>query len=256
MESLPLSILNEFESLPLSEIKKVELMNRVDRKYLTDYSTFLKLMKMIKDDYFIQESGGKRLFRYFTLYFDTIDKEMFIRHHNGFLVREKIRTRCYSESGVNFFEIKKRDNKGFTRKKRIWIKNGELNSEIVDFLNTNSCLKKDDIAGCIQTKFERITLVNRLRSERVTIDLNLEFENKCTGRNFSLGDLVIIEIKQDSRGNSTMRDCLKDMRIKETGFSKYCIGSILTDNTLKRNLFKTKLMQIDKITKYRNGIIY
>ncbi len=95
-----------------------------------------------------------------------------------------------------------------------------------------------------------------MRSERVTIDFNIEFENVKTGNSFSLQNLVVIEIKQDTRRYSKIRDQLNEMRIKETGFSKYCIGSILTDNTLKKNLFKMKLMQIDKLTHYKNGIIY
>lgn len=256
MENLPGDLLSGFESLPLKEVRKIELMHRVDKKYLTDSGSVFRLLEMMQGEYLIQECDGERIFKYITLYFDTADRELFMQHHNEHLIREKIRIRSYSKTGNSFFEIKKRDNRGFTDKRRIKAENVDFNSDVIQFLGKNSYLNSKEISGCFQTKFERITLVNRARSERVTIDFNLEFENKTNGNLFNLQNLAIIEIKQESWKESAIRDYLREMRIKETGFSKYCIGSILTDNTLKRNLFKRKLMQIDKITNYKNGIVY
>lgn len=42
-----------------------------------------------------------------------------------------------------------------------------------------------------------MTLVNRDKTERLTIDTNIRFRNLHTGREQSLPDLVIIELKQD-----------------------------------------------------------
>lgn len=263
-----MEVLKEFAPISLEEVKRIKLMRRIDKKFLTEISEIPRLLENLKENYLIQESEGAYLFRYITLYFDTGGRELFIRHHNGSQTRDKIRLRGYSESGSSFFEIKRRDNRGYTNKSRIKIPDGfDLNSEITtlskefntileDFLVKNSILKQSEIDKCLITKFSRITLINKLRCERVTIDFNIEFENVRTGGDFSLQELVVIEIKQDMRRDSEIRDHLKEMRIKETGFSKYCIGSILTDNTLKKNLFKIKLMQIDKLTHYKNGIIY
>jgi len=260
--------LKEFSPISLEEVKRIKLMRRIDNKFLTEISEIPRLLEKLRDSYLIQESEGVYLFQYITLYFDTGDRELFTRHHNGSLTRDKIRLRAYSESGCSYFEIKRRDNRGYTNKNRVKISdsfdlNRDINyasqeySEIIEgFLVKNSILKQSEIDRCIKTRFSRITLIDKMRSERVTIDFNIEFENVKTGNSFSLQNLVVIEIKQDTRRYSKIRDQLNEMRIKETGFSKYCIGSILTDNTLKKNLFKMKLMQIDKLTHYKNGIIY
>jgi len=42
---------------------------------------------------------------------------------------------------------------------------------------------------------------------------------------------------------------LKQLRIHPHGFSKYCMGSALSNDTLQVNLFKTKLIDIQKILK-------
>ncbi len=268
METQFIEVLNELTPISLEEVKGIKLMRRIDRKYLTKTDDLLELLRRLKSSYSIQESDGVMVFKYMTLYFDTPELSLFKRHHNGSLTRDKIRLRWYCESGCSYFEIKQKDNRGYTTKKRVKIPDGfdssreivtafkESDSIVEDFLIKNSFLKQDQIDRCIKTRFRRITLIDKIRSERVTIDFDIEFENMKTGKSFSLRDLVVIETKQDSRRVSAIKDFLMEMRIKETGFSKYCIGSILTDNTLKKNLFKMKLMEIDKLTHYKNGIIY
>ena len=41
---------------------------------------------------------------------------------------------------------------------------------------------------------------------------------------------------------------LRQLRIKPSGFSKYCIGSVVTNAQLKNNLFREKLVRITKYT--------
>ena len=56
-----------------------------------------------------------------TLYFDTPDRQMYAEHQRGRKNRQKIRVRRYESSGVSFLEVKRKNNKGRTDKKRMEI---------------------------------------------------------------------------------------------------------------------------------------
>ena len=61
--------------------------------------------------------------------------------------------------------------------------------------------------------------------------------------------LVIIELKRDGNVYSPVKEMLRELRIKPSGFSKYCIGSALTKPTLKQGNFKPRFTRIDKLLK-------
>jgi len=42
-------------------------------------------------------------------------------------------------------------------------------------------------------------------------------------------------------------DILRQLRIKPSGFSKYCIGSVMTNKNLKQNLFKARLVKLGRL---------
>ena len=96
-------------------------------------------------------------------------------------------------------------------------------------------------------RFQRITLVNRAKTERLTIDFNLHFDNFETQRRAALENVAVIELKRDGRVASPVLDYLRLLRIKPSGFSKYCIGSALTNDALRQNLIKEKLHTIQRI---------
>ena len=104
----------------------------------------------------------------------------------------------------------------------------------------------DDILPTVQNQFQRITLVNYGKTERLTIDFNVQFHNFETEQDAQTGELVIIELKRDGNVFSPVLDILRQLRIKPSGFSKYCIGSVMTNEQLKNNLFKPKLVRIRK----------
>jgi len=58
---------------------------------------------------------------------------------------------------------------------------------------------------------------------------------------------MIIELKQDGRQHSDFRNILTDMRIKPVSFSKYCIGTYLTNEEVRGNRFKYKYHIINKL---------
>ena len=118
--------LERMKPIPLEEMDSVKLMNRIDTKYVTDESGLDKLLEMAADQGFMAcLIAGKKITPYWSMYYDTDDLEMFRIHRAGHATRQKIRVRNYVSTGVTFLEIKRKNNKGRTKKKRIQIEGPE-----------------------------------------------------------------------------------------------------------------------------------
>ncbi|MBK7667231.1 MAG: VTC domain-containing protein [Sphingobacteriaceae bacterium] len=112
-------ILNSFESITLAEMDKAKLMDRTDTKFTFSEENLKKVLTEVKSDYKILEIENCRMSTYQTLYYDTSDLSLYLKHHNGKLNRYKIRHRTYVESKLGFLEVKFKNNKGRTIKVRI-----------------------------------------------------------------------------------------------------------------------------------------
>lgn len=258
METAPIAEVAVYADMPriaLNEMKAVKLMNRIDTKFVAPRCALVRILMQARDaGYMVQFADGV-LNDYYTVYYDTSDLEMYTKHHNRKLHRQKIRCRTYVGSKLSFLEIKNKNNKGRTKKIRITVADAnpyilKKNDEAVKFVNGNTKYTFDELLPMLTTEFSRITLVNKEKTERTTIDLDVRFYNFSNTRSGSLEDIVIIELKQDGRCVSTMRQILRNMRIKPLKISKYCIGMVLTnlDNPeVKTNRFKVKLKKINKL---------
>lgn len=256
MKSLE-DIVSEFKGITLEQMSGVKLMNRSDVKYVTTVEHVHELLSSISHYYYIQEGQTGRINTYRTTYYDTPGMDMFLMHHNGRANREKVRIRSYSDNDLSFFEIKMKNNHGKTKKRRVQVTTSEpwRGEECSNLLNRYTNYDPGELIPTISNEFKRITLIDFAMSERVTVDFMLNFHNHSNGAEKELRDLAIIELKRDSLKYSNIEGVLIDLRIKPMGFSKYCIGSVLTDTSLKSNLFKRKIMAIDKITDHTNGLI-
>lgn len=239
-------------SVTLEEMDAVKLMNRIDSKYLTNEATLVKILEdAAASGYRALSVDGKKISGYNSVYYDTPALRMYYDHRNKHLVRQKVRTRAYLESGQAFLEIKRKNNKGRTKKKRTEIPIGELmdfraDDAAVSYLAKHSWFTVADVSPVLATKFRRITLVNPAMTERLTIDTALNFENYRTGKGASLEDTVIIELKQDGRAASQMKGILLDHRVKPTRVSKYCVALTLTDPSARAGRFNLKVRAIEK----------
>jgi hypothetical protein len=252
------NIVSGFTPISLHQMRGIKLMNRSDTKYVTHQNNLEELLRRATESYCIQEIDGIRISNYQTLYYDTPDNNMFLIHHNGKKTREKVRVRTYADTSVSFFEVKKKDNKGRTHKSRIETDSflSSKEKELVEFIQAHTEYDYEKLTGCIKNDFNRITLVNKLKTERVTIDFNIRFYNFQTHTERELSNVVIIELKRDGDTFSPIVDVLLDMRIHPSNISKYCIGSLLTNQSLKHNMFKKQLMHIDKLTNYSHGFTF
>ena len=254
-------VLSAFSPVSLEEMDSVKLMNRIDTKYVCTEATLLSILEdAAAAGYRVLEVDGSRISPYDSVYYDTPALKMFRDHRNKRLVRQKVRTRCYVLSGEAFLEIKRKNNKGRTKKKRTRIPLEEMmdfraDSAAVDYLASHSAFRVEDLLPSAETSFRRITLVNPGMTERLTIDCALKFRNLRTRMGASLKDAVIIELKQDGRERSRMKEILLERRVHPFRVSKYCIAVTLTDPSAMPGRFKLKVRGIEKIIDNKISIL-
>ena len=223
-------------------------MNRTDTKFVTTLTMLRQLLQMAQTDYYVQEIDGQRNMLYDTTYFDTDHYDMYNVHQHGHSNRQKIRFRTYVSSNLQFMEVKTKNNHGRTKKKRIEVSDMDLHDDVKrEFLGRTLRYDIDCLMPHMHNYFHRITLVNKGKTERLTIDTQLQFNNIVSGQHKDMGDLVIIELKRDGMIYSPVLQMLRDLHIHPHGFSKYCMGAAMTNDSLPVNRFKEKLRDVDRI---------
>ena len=242
-------LLSTFLPITLDEMSGIKLMNRTDTKFVTTVDRLQLLLMLARDDYRAQDIDGKRIAHYYTAYFDTPDNNMYIVHQNGHAGRQKLRIRSYVDTGLNYLEVKTKNNHGRTKKKRMEVTDMNLRDEEKrQFLSEHLRYDAGSLQPALNNHFSRITLVNRAKTERLTIDSSLRFHNLQNDLMLDMGDLVIIELKRDGQVFSPVLEMLHQLHIHPHGFSKYCMGSALTcQHLLPVNRFKTKLIEVRKL---------
>jgi hypothetical protein len=227
----------------------VKLMDRTDTKYAFNIIELAQVLETAQNHYKILSINEHRISRYKTLYYDTDNFDLYNQHHSGKLNRYKIRHRTYIESNLGFLEVKFKNNKGRTIKTRIKeLETPDLKTEHpYTFLKKSLPFNPSSLVPKIWINYSRITLVNKTSAERITIDLSLEFQKDSIKKN--LDHLVIAEVKRDSKIDSFFVSIMRNHRIREGSISKYCFGVASICNDVKKNNFKAKLLNLDKLTK-------
>ncbi len=242
-------IINMFNGVGLKELDQVSLLNRVDTKFIFDIEKLAVVLLELQKHYSILDINGTRLNQYDSIYFDSPDLKLYHLHHNDRKNRFKIRYRKYVDSDLSFFELKMKNNKGRTNKKRIKTDDiyKYLTSEAKALFDKNiSDREKWNFQFCIQILFNRLTLVDKKFSERATIDLNLTYQKDT---NKVVKDrLVIVELKQSKQNRkSPMFEILKNNGVYPYKISKYCLGILSCYPNVKYNRFKKKLIKINSL---------
>jgi hypothetical protein len=245
------NIVDGFAPISLNQMDNVRLMQRVDLKFVLNINQLPILLKKALVDYYILEINSVREQIYETTYYDTNNYSMYSIHHNGISNRFKIRVRRYVCSELGFLEVKQKNNKGETIKNRIKCPDTE---DQLDFPGSAGFLEKytpfnDQILWPkLKNRFVRITMVNKDMSERITLDYDLKFNDLKYHTQSINSRLCIVEIKRnrDCRKSSFL-NTLGELKIKNCGFSKYCIGLALLNPEVKINLFKQKIRALEKL---------
>ena len=241
-------LLNDLQTVSLEELDNVKLLDRQDTKFVFNQIYLPLILDKIKPFYRILEINNERVFTYDNTYFDTDHFLFYNQHHNGNKKRFKIRSRKYSSSNQSFFEIKIKNNKDRTVKKRLPIDgiNKYLGEQEKDLVSEIIGLPPNQITPKLNVQFSRITLTDNSFNERLTIDTNISAKNGSGSKIFN--QLVISEIKQKKYDpKSDFIQILRNLKIQEMRFSKYCMGMLHVNKEIKYNRFKPKLLRINKI---------
>lgn len=239
---------NQFKPISLDEMNSVALMKRTDTKYVINISKLPTVLNELLNTHKVLEIKERRIMNYSSLYLDTDSFKFYLDHHNGRVNRTKIRQRKYVDSDLTFLEIKKKNGKGETNKFRIQIDDfeTELSATSKEFISEIT-EQNYNLTTSLWNSFNRITLVNLKDNERVTIDLNLTYTVGDKEKKYS--NIVVVELKQSRFDRkSAVVKALKSIGHNPYSISKYCIGVANLYQHLKQNMFKSKLLKINKIS--------
>jgi len=240
--------LDLYSTLSLKELGEAALLDRQETKFLFPEKLLLPLLNGLEADYQLLDIDGRRHFDYLSVYLDTPDRVLYQQHQAGARPRWKIRRRTYLNTGRSYWEVKRKDNRNLTHKTRQRI--GQHNyqlllvSRLLEITNYPGSIT--DLKPVLKTHYTRITLVHKHRQERITLDSRLSFSDGLCNKTYS--NLVVVEIKQNRLDlRSPFRTRIKQIGGQPCRFSKYCLGSLLFDPSLKYNRFKPILHQIKSL---------
>lgn len=242
-------LLAGFAPISLSEMDSVTLLNRTDTKFVMPIKSLLNALVTLRPDYRVLTIQGQRMNRYRTLYFDTLGFDLYNLHVNKRAERYKVRSREYLDSHISFLEVKHKTRKDRTIKSRIATDQPvvRMNAEAEHWLDGVFPYDSRGLEPKTWNTFTRITLVSKQACERVTIDTDLTFYS--ADKVVWLDEIAIAEVKLDGCNRaSPFLVVMRDQKIHPQGFSKYCIGTSLLYDRVKKNSLKPKLMWLEKTT--------
>ena len=241
-------IISKIPGISLVELSSVDFDSRIDTKFVLDQKQLFVFLNSVFSSLVVLEVSGNRVFDYENIYCDTSEFEFFKKHHSGFGNRSKVRIRKYSEKGPFFFEVKNKTNKGKTVKHRVALNEFRdfQNPETEKVLADRTGFKFSELSYQTEIKYRRITLANTELTEKLTIDFGMRTSN--TNNEFEFTNMVIVEVKQMSYSSrSPFIRALKDLKIYNTSFSKYCSSVVMLNANVKKNRFLPIINNIKKI---------
>ena len=242
------SCLERFAPISLKEMDAVALLNRVDTKFVLTNTQLASVLQSLPAEYRVLCIENQRSNHYRTLYFDTPDFKLFNLHVNENAERYKVRIREYLDTFESFLEVKHKTRKNRTIKDRISTLSLQpnLTLEAERWLDDTFPYDSRNLEPKLWNTFTRMTLVNEVSCERVTLDTDLVFYSK---QNYiRLDGLAVAEVKMSSgHQDSAFMQQMESRRIHPQGFSKYCMGVSMLYQDVKKNALKPKLLLMKKM---------
>jgi hypothetical protein len=249
-----LALPRSFQPISLSSLNaKAEMLRRRDNKYVVERGVLTEALEEFALHFDVLEIGGRRSFTYDTCYFDSSEHGCYRDHHRGRRRRAKVRIRNYVGANLCFVEVKLKDKRGETIKKRLAhdpARAQELGAHALEFVHAcyHDLYRTEfpySLQRALDMRYRRITLVAKDGGERMTIDNCLEFTHGNQAQAVDK-DLFIIETKS-SNGNGAADKVLRSLhRHPMKHCSKYCTGTAALREGIKTNNFRPvmrKLMQ-------------
>lgn len=243
--------LSRFDTISLDDLNaKAAMLERLDNKYIVPADRLLPAFEQFAESFDVLEIGGRNAFTYATNYFDDPAAQAYHDHHQGRRKRCKVRIRNYVDAGFSYLEVKLKDIRDATVKKRLKLARptGSLCDESLAFID--SCHREmygtplgRRLMPVIGMQYERITLVAREGGERMTIDTRLAFYAANAERE-AAPDMFILETKS-ARGNGIADKILRSEHLHPTkNCSKYCVGMAALGLVARHNRFLPALRKL------------
>lgn len=257
--------LMSFEPLGLSDLGVSALMNRVDTKFMLSVQEVPQLLHALQPLFGVLQINQEVLFDYSSTYLDTPDFHLYRSHHVGRPKRTKVRVRDYMSTGTSFLEVKSKNIYRETTKHRVSLPfykpfTASNHAEglklgmrgIADILDAQFNLPyRHDLKPTLRVNYRRLTLVSVERTERLTIDLDVQMQalrDLGLDATTTLNSVALLELKQQRLNKqSPAYECIRQFQAHSMGFSKYCMGvALLSDGVLwpRFNSFKPRLRQM------------
>lgn len=215
------------------------LTTRQERKYLVGVELLPELLDRLPGDQAVLSIGGRRLFDYESVYYDTEAFALYRSHAQGRRKRYKARLRTYRDTGERVFEVKLKGPRGETVKQRLPYESelsAGLSEEGRAFLQAvvdeAYRLQVPELDPRLTTSYRRSTLVDLERRARTTIDVDLSWSDDHT--RCAAEGLALVESKTAS-GSGPMDAIMATMGVRPVRVSKYCIGVALLNRDLSAN---------------------
>lgn len=243
--------LSGFGAISLETLNsKAAMLERLDNKYIVSAAQLLPVFEQLSGLFDVLEIEGRRAFTYATDYFDDTAAQGYHDHHQGRRKRCKVRIRNYVDAGFSYLEVKLKDVRNVTVKKRLKVAGpcAHLTDEALTFIN--QChfemygMPLDrGLKPAISMEYERITLVARQGGERMTIDTRVRFSAAHLRRDVA-PDVFILETKS-ARGNGVADKILRSHHLHPTRrCSKYCVGMVALGQVSRHNRFLPALRKL------------
>lgn len=220
------------------------MLERLDHKYVLSASVLQRALPALAEQFAMLEIDGRRAFTYDTCYFDDAERRSFFDHHQGRRRRMKVRVRRYADAGLCFVEVKLKDRRGITVKKRLPYapeRYGQLDAQALAHVERSyRKLYAEDFGRALEPtlemSYQRWTLVAHAGGERMTIDGRIRFLVGAR-EHATAADVFIVETKS-ANGNGMADKLLRALHQHPVGrCSKYCVGMSLTGAVTRHNRF-------------------
>lgn len=226
------------------------MLERLDQKYIIPAIRLRRAFDAFRDIFDVLEIDGKRAFTYATRYFDDPEQRGYYDHHQGRRKRCKVRVRHYVDAGFSYLEVKLKDKRDVTVKKRLQVAGmlEELDQPCTDFIDRchsdlYGVALDRHLSPVIDIQYERITLVAKEGGERMTIDTRIDFFAGDRARAVS-PEVFIVETKS-AKGNGIADAILRSLHLHPTSrCSKYCIGMAALGQVDHANRFLPALKRL------------
>ena len=230
---------------------KAAMLERMDNKYVVRAKTLRAALADLAPLFDVLEIDGRRAFTYETCYFDDPELRSYFDHHQGRRQRMKVRVRRYVEAALCFVEVKLKDKRGITLKKRLPYapeKYGTLDARAL--AHVSACHEvqyglpfERALAPVLQMSYRRTTLVAREGGERMTIDSEIRFLGGADG--FGPADGVYIVETKSAHGHGIADAVLRRHHQHPTrSCSKYCVGLSATGTVQRFKRFRPGLKRL------------